>query len=201
VEGPGADFFHAMRGELGELPIIAEDLGVITPAVVELREQFDFPGMKILQFAFGGAQDSAFLPHNYEGSNWVVYTGTHDNETTRGWYQNADEDERDYVRRYLARDGADIAWDLIRLAYASVADTVVIPMQDLMNLGNKARMNFPSKESGNWQWRYTANMLADGIAGGLREFAELYGRAPGSDKPESIPDVTAEPTGGSSPGP
>jgi 4-alpha-glucanotransferase len=201
VEGPGADFFRAMRGELGELPIIAEDLGVITPAVVELREQFDFPGMKILQFAFGGAQDSAFLPHNYEGSNWVVYTGTHDNETTRGWYQNAGEDERDYVRRYLGRDGSDIAWDLIRLAYASVADTVVIPMQDLMNLGNKARMNFPSKESGNWQWRYTANMLADGIAGGLREFAELYGRAPGSDKPESIPDVAAEPTGSSSPGP
>jgi 4-alpha-glucanotransferase len=189
VKGPGTKFFRAMRKELGDLPIIAEDLGVITPPVVELRERFDFPGMKILQFAFGGAQDSGFLPHNYVGSNWVVYTGTHDNETTRGWYENASGEERDYVRRYLARDGSDIAWDLIRLGYMSVADTVVIPMQDLMNLGNEARMNFPSTESGNWQWRYTAEMLTDGIAGGLREFAELYGRAPRAQDEASPPDI------------
>jgi 4-alpha-glucanotransferase len=192
VKGPGTKFFRAMRKELGDLPIIAEDLGVITPPVVQLRERFDFPGMKILQFAFGGAQDSGFLPHNYAGSNWMVYTGTHDNETTRGWYENASEKERDYVRRYLGRDGSDIAWDLIRLGYMSVADTVVIPMQDLMNLGNEARMNFPSTESGNWQWRYTAGMLTEGVARGLREFAELYGRAPRTEGTTLPPSNLAE---------
>jgi 4-alpha-glucanotransferase len=194
---PGTKFFRAMRKELGDLPIIAEDLGVITPPVVQLRQRFDFPGMKILQFAFGGAQDSGFLPHNYAGSNWVVYTGTHDNETTRGWYENASEKERDYVRRYLARDGSDIAWDLIRLGYMSVADMVVIPMQDLMNLGNEARMNFPSTESGNWQWRYTTEMLTEGIAEGLCEFAELYGRAPRAEE-EALPtDDSTAAAGGS----
>ena len=196
VKGPGAKFFRAMLDQLGELPIIAEDLGVITPAVVKLREQFDFPGMKILQFAFGGAQDSGFLPHNYAGSNWVVYTGTHDNETTRGWYENASQEEQDFIRRYLARDGSDIAWDLVRLAYMSVADTAVIPMQDLMNLGNEARTNLPSTESGNWQWRYTAEMLTDGMAAGLGEFAELYGRAPGAEEALLLPDVGAEDAAG-----
>jgi len=175
VKGPGAAFFRAMQKALGELPIIAEDLGVITPPVEKLRDQFGFPGMKILQFAFGGERNSDFLPHNFT-PNCVVYTGTHDNETTIGWYHNASESERDHVRRYLARDGRDIAWDMIRLAYASVADTAIATMQDLMDLGNEARMNFPSKPSGNWHWRYTLEMLTDEIAHRLCELTELYGR-------------------------
>ena len=141
-----------------------------------MRDGFDFPGMKILQFAFGGEQESDFLPHNYGNVNCVVYTGTHDNETAIGWYQNASEKERDYVRRYLARDGRDIGWDLIRLAYGSIADMAVATLQDLMGLGNEARMNYPSKPSGNWQWRYTADMLTDRIAGRLYEMTKVYGR-------------------------
>lgn len=182
VEGPGDALFHAMQKALGdELPIIAEDLGVITPKVEELRDQFDFPGMKILQFAFGGEQKSDFLPHNFT-ANCVVYTGTHDNETAVGWYNNASEQERDHVRRYLARDGRDIAWDLIRLAYASVADMAVATLQDLMSLDNQARMNYPSKPSGNWQWRYTADMFSPSIASRLYEVTALYGRLPEEDE-------------------
>ncbi|HSM54584.1 MAG TPA: 4-alpha-glucanotransferase [Candidatus Sulfomarinibacteraceae bacterium] len=180
VKGPGADIFQALRDRLGQLPIIAEDLGVITPEVVALRDRFDFPGMKILQFAFGGERNSNFLPHNFD-KNCVVYTGTHDNETTWGWYHNASDSEQDHVRRYVARSGDDIAWDLIRLALSSVADMAVIPLQDHMDLGNEARMNFPSTESGNWQWRYTENMLTDVITRRLHELTELYGRVPDAD--------------------
>ncbi|MFW5942230.1 MAG: 4-alpha-glucanotransferase [Chloroflexota bacterium] len=180
VKGPGADIFQTLRDHLGQLPIIAEDLGVITPEVEALRDRFDFPGMKILQFAFGGERNSNFLPHNFD-KNCVVYTGTHDNETTRGWYHNASPSEQDHVRRYVARSGDDIAWDLIRLALSSVADMAVIPLQDHMDLGNEARMNFPSTESGNWQWRYTENMLSDVITRRLREITELYGRVPAAD--------------------
>lgn len=175
VEAPGTDVFQAIRDQLGELPIIAEDLGVITPEVEALRDRFDFPGMKILQFAFSGERNSNFLPHNFV-KNCVVYTGTHDNETTRGWYGNASSEVQDHVRRYLARSGNDIAWDMVRLAFASVADMAVAPLQDLMDLGNEARMNFPSKESGNWQWRFTENMLSEVIARRLQEMSELYGR-------------------------
>jgi 4-alpha-glucanotransferase len=177
VKGPGSDFFEAMRRELGDLPIIAEDLGVITPAVEALRDDFSLPGMKILQFAFGGERNSNFLPHNFD-RNCVVYTGTHDNETTSGWYGNATTDEQDHVRRYVARDGSDIAWDMIRLAYASVADTAVVPIQDLMSLGNEARMNFPGKTGGWWTWRYRPETLTDAIANRLAEITELFGRAP-----------------------
>ncbi len=177
VKGPGPAFFHGIEELLGDdLPIIAEDLGVITAEVKALRDEFGFPGMKILQFAFGGEQESDFLPHNYVSANCVVYTGTHDNETTVGWYHNASEQEQDYVRRYLARDGRDIAWDLIRLAYSSIADMAVAPLQDLMGLGNEARMNFPSTLGGNWQWRYSPEMLSDSIAGRLYEMTRLYGR-------------------------
>ncbi len=187
VEGPGAALFHALQATLGDdLPIMAEDLGVITPEVVALRDQFDLPGMKVLQFAFGGECNSTFLPHNFDTTNCVVYTGTHDNETTVGWYQSASDEERDYVRRYLARDGHDIAWDLIRTAYSTIADTAVAPMQDLMKLGNEARMNYPSRASGNWQWRYTADALTDEIACRLRELSWLYGRLPAEEElPES----------------
>jgi 4-alpha-glucanotransferase len=180
VKGPGEHFFQAMQRQLGELPIIAEDLGVITPEVVALRQAFQFPGMKILQFAFGGERKSDFLPHNF-GRNYVVYTGTHDNETTLGWYRNSSGDEQDHVRRYAARDGSDIAWDMIRLAYASVADMAIVPLQDVLSLDNRARMNFPGKTGGWWTWRYTSDMLTEANAQRLREISELFGRIPQGD--------------------
>ncbi|HEX6385438.1 MAG TPA: 4-alpha-glucanotransferase [Anaerolineae bacterium] len=175
VKGPGFDFFETMEQKLGKLPLIAEDLGVITPEVEALRDHFDFPGMRILQFAFGGTRESTFLPHNYI-QNCAVYTGTHDNETTLGWYRSASPDEQDHVRRYLGVSGQDIVWDMIRLALMSVADTAVIPIQDLMGLGNEARMNYPGRVGGYWRWRYTPDMLTERIAQRLRELTELYGR-------------------------
>lgn len=178
VKGPGLHFFQKMRDQLGDLPIIAEDLGVITPSVRALRDQFDFPGMKILQFAFGGERNSDFLPHHFGTPNCVVYTGTHDNDTTVGWYRSADEWERDHIRRYLSVDGRNIAWDMIRLAWMSVADTAVATLQDLMRLGGEARMNFPGKVGGYWRWRYTPDMLDDIIQYYLREITDLYGRIP-----------------------
>ena len=183
VKGPATDFFRVIVNKLGDLPIIAEDLGVITPEVESLRDEFQFPGMKILQFAFGGTKTSDFLPHHY-GRNCVVYTGTHDNETTVGWYRNASPVDQDHIRRYIARDGSDIAWDMIRLAYASVADTAVIPMQDLMSLGNEARMNFPGKTGGYWRWRYQPHQLTIPIAHRLAELTQLYGRLPQTDEEE-----------------
>lgn len=177
AKGPGEDFFAAMEAQLGVLPIIAEDLGVITPEVVALRDRFDFPGMKILQFGFGGERNSGFLPHTFD-HNCVVYTGTHDNDTVLGWYASATEEERDHFRRYMAVDGRDVAWDMIRLAYMSVAETAVATLQDLMRLGTEARMNFPGKVGGYWRWRYTADMLTPTITHHLRELTLLYGRIP-----------------------
>jgi len=174
-EGPGADLFWAVEQALGQLPIIAEDLGFITPEVRALRDQFQFPGMKILQFAFSTDADDPFLPHNYE-RNCVVYTGTHDNDTTIGWYQTAPPHEQDFVRRYLARDGHDIAWDLMRLAQSSVADLAITPLQDVLRLGSEARMNLPSRAAGNWRWRYRREVLTHELQGQLREMAILYGR-------------------------
>lgn len=178
VKGPGIPFFESLRAQLGDLPIIAEDLGVITPDVEALRDTFSFPGMKILQFAFGGEQNSDFLPYNFV-PNSVVYTGTHDNETTLGWYRNASEQERDHVRRYLAVSGDNIVWDMMRLAYGSVSDMAVIPMQDLLVLDNEARMNYPGKTGGWWGWRYTerdVHLRLPAIAMGLRELTHLFGR-------------------------
>lgn len=175
VPGPGADLLTSLRDALGGLPIIAEDLGVITPQVEALRDGFGLPGMKILQFAFGGATEHRFLPHTYE-HNCVVYTGTHDNDTTRGWYEAATEAERDLVRRYLARDGADIAWELIRLAWSSVADLAVTPVQDLLSLGSEARMNLPGRPYGNWSWRFRASAVTPQLVARLAEMTELYSR-------------------------
>jgi len=175
--GPGAAFFSAVQQALGDLPLIAEDLGEITPDVVALREQFHLPGMKILVFAFGDDARNPFLPHNYT-PNCVVYTGTHDNDTAAGWYQNAPEATRDFARRYLARDGHDIAWDLIRAAWSSVAVFALAPMQDLLSLDNRARMNYPSRASGNWQWRMPAGALNEGLRARLAEHNRLYGRTP-----------------------
>ncbi len=189
VRGPGADLFKAVEEALGELPILAEDLGVITPDVIALRDRFGFPGMNVLQFAWGEskASENRFLPHNHE-HNSVVYTGTHDNDTTLGWYQNADPSQRDHVRRYLRRDGSDISWDMVRLALSSVADMAVVPLQDLMGLGSEARMNYPSVPSGNWTWRYTPDQLTGGIKQGLIELTELYGRWPltEEEKPQPV---------------
>jgi 4-alpha-glucanotransferase len=178
IKGPGQAFFDAMEANLGQLPLIAEDLGFITPEVGALRDRFNFPGMKILQFAFGGDQDNDFLPYSFD-KNCVVYTGTHDNDTIIGWFEEASEYEQNYALNYMNVANADnIAWDLVRLAFASVANSAVAMLQDLMNLGPEARMNFPGKPSGNWQWRYTPQMLTEDIAWRLRELTELYGRAP-----------------------
>ncbi len=176
VKGPGADFLQTLRAGLGDLPLIAEDLGVITPEVEALRDDFNFPGMRILQFAFGGATEDRFLPHNYDTHNTVVYTGTHDNDTTRGWYLSISEVERDFVRRYLGRDGHDISWDMIRLAFSSVADLAVIPLQDILSLGGEARMNLPGTTGGNWQWRLQEGQLTEPILDRLGDLTNLYGR-------------------------
>jgi 4-alpha-glucanotransferase len=173
--GPGAEFLSAIRRALGSLPIIAEDLGVITPAVKKLRADFGLPGMKVLQFAFDGSPDEEFLPHNY-AEHCVVYTGTHDNDTVVGWYESAPEETRDLCRRYLGRDGTEIAWDLIRSAWSSAAQWAIAPLQDLLSLGSQARMNFPGRENGNWGWRVRADVLTDALADRLAEWNHIYGR-------------------------
>jgi 4-alpha-glucanotransferase len=191
VKGPAADFFNALEEALGELPLIAEDLGVITPPVERLRDRFELPGMKVLQFAFDGKAENKYLPHNYR-PNCVVYTGTHDNDTTVGWYRSEGQAVQDQVRRYLARDGEDIAWDMIRLALSSTAGTAVVPLQDAMGLGSEARMNVPSRGGGNWQWRFSKQMLTEEITRRLREMAELYGRcARAREEPEDSESAEA----------
>jgi 4-alpha-glucanotransferase len=174
VAGPGADFFKAVQANLGSLPILAEDLGVITPDVVALRDRFDLPGMKILQFAFSDP-DNPFLPHSYP-RNCAVYTGTHDNDTTRGWYASAPEKEKDFARRYLQVDGSQIAWDLIRAAWSSVAVFALAPLQDLLELGTEARMNYPSHLGGNWDWRMSGKALSWELQGEIKELNWLYQR-------------------------
>jgi 4-alpha-glucanotransferase len=174
LPGPGADLFHAIRAALGDLPIIAEDLGVITPDVVALRDGFGLPGMKIYQFAFSGP-DNVFLPHHYP-QNCVVYTGTHDNDTTWGWYASAPEQERDFAHRYLKSDGSDFAWDLIRSAWASVAVFALAPLQDFLDLDTEARMNFPGKVGGFWSWRMPEGCLSDELKARIKELNYLYER-------------------------
>ncbi|MFN2597985.1 MAG: 4-alpha-glucanotransferase [Pyrinomonadaceae bacterium] len=186
VESPGAELFAAIKRELGELPIIAEDLGVITPDVEELRDRFGFPGMRILQFAFSSDATNRDLPHNYR-RNVVVYTGTHDNDTTVGWFNSVAgkdstrdarqiERERRYCLDYLDTDGAEINWDFIRAALASVADTAIIPLQDVLGLDRRARMNLPASTEGNWSWRFTPGALTTEIRERMRGLTELYGR-------------------------
>lgn len=175
IKGPGTDLFDALRNALGGLPLIAEDLGLITPEVDTLREKLGLPGMRVLQFAFGDTPQNRFLPHHYE-KNTVVYTGTHDNDTTHGWYSQLGGDESDFVRRYLARDGNDIAWDFIRLAWGSVADYAIAPLQDVLSLGSEARLNSPGRPSGNWSWRYQSDALTDGLQDRLAGLTELYSR-------------------------
>lgn len=176
VKAPGERLFDRVREALGELPVIAEDLGVITPDVTALRERLGLPGMKILQFAFSTDGRDPSLPHNY-GHDCVVYTGTHDNDTTRGWYEHSStEQERDFARRYLRSDGRDFTWDLVRSAFGSVADTAIAPLQDVLDLGTEARMNLPGRPAGNWGWRVTHGQLTDMHKGRLAELVRLYGR-------------------------
>jgi len=190
VEGPGKDFFRVVKEELGELPIIAEDLGVITKAVQKMRDDFNLPGMKILQFAFASDPDDDFLPHNYP-ENCVAYTGTHDNNTTRGWYDAAPGREKDLCQRYLARSGQDIAWSMIRLLWQSVAAWVLAPMQDFLSLGEWARMNYPGNPSGNWDWRMHPDAINEGLIQRLHETNFLYGRLPKGEK-EAIREAVME---------
>jgi 4-alpha-glucanotransferase len=174
VPGPGADLFNAIQAALGDLPIIAEDLGEITPDVVVLRDQFNLPGMKILQFSFSGP-DNPFLPHHYK-PNCVVYTGTHDNDTSLGWYRTAPAEERDFYHRYINRDNADVPGDMLRAIWGSVAVFAVAPLQDFLRLGTEARMNFPGKVGGFWSWRMDASVLSDNLKGYIRELNWVFQR-------------------------
>ena len=175
VTAPGGPLFEAVRSELGNLPIIAEDLGVITPEVEALRDRFGFPGMKILQFAFDSGPTNPYLPHNYI-RNCVVYTGTHDNDTTLGWYLSQDEQLRSLTRNYIGSNGHDIVADIIRTALMSVAAIVVIPFQDILGLPGKARMNLPGTATGNWEWRFSWDMTHQGLAEEMNAQLERYGR-------------------------
>ncbi|HWB99568.1 MAG TPA: 4-alpha-glucanotransferase, partial [Bryobacteraceae bacterium] len=187
VKGPGANLFRVLARELGELPIVAENLGVITPEVEAIRKEFGFPGMAILQFAFGkDPQAPSFKPHNYP-RDVVAYTGTHDNDTTIGWWSSEGagdstrtledvEVERAFARRYLATDGREMNWVLIRTLMASVAGMVLFPLQDVLGLGSEARMNTPATPSGNWRWRFRAETLTPQIARRLAELSVTYDR-------------------------
>jgi 4-alpha-glucanotransferase len=175
VKGPGAKLFSTIRKTLGELPIIAEDLGFVTPSVEKLRDDFEFPGMKILQFAFDSDASNSFLPHNFP-QNSVVYSGTHDNDTTIGWYVTAPEIERHRVREYTRSDGGEIQWELIRLGMLSVSDQAIFPLQDVMNLDGSHRMNLPGTVGRNWLWRYTPEMLYAIDRGRIRHLVQLGNR-------------------------
>lgn len=180
VPGPGADLFDVVASGLkdisidGKLPIIAEDLGLITNDVIELRERYHLPGMKILQFGFSGP-DNPFLPHLYV-QNCVAYTGTHDNDTARGWLNTTPEKEREYAFKYLCTDARDFSWDLIRTIWSSVAMFAIAPMQDVLDLGGEARMNFPSKLGGNWEWRMKEEDMNEALAIKLKELNFVYMR-------------------------
>jgi 4-alpha-glucanotransferase len=173
--GPGADLFRAVERQLGKVPIIVEDLGLITDDVRELRMRLGLPGMAVLQFAFDGDPYNLYLPHNLQ-RNSVVYTGTHDNQTTVGWFASAPDSVRQQVLAYLGRDGSDIAWDFIRTALNSSAVIAIAPMQDVLRLGDEARMNVPGRPEGNWSWRLRWPQLDPGLAEGMGLLAHLSAR-------------------------
>jgi 4-alpha-glucanotransferase len=201
VPAPGQAFFEAMRRRLGSLPLIAEDLGVITPGVIALRDDFSLPGMRILQFGFNADPgDERDLPHRFV-AHCVVYTGTHDNDTTKGWFTSTQpsstqtheqvEAERAFARRYMATGGAEIHWDLIRLAFASVADTAIIPLQDILGLDGSARMNLPGTAEGNWGWRFRKEQIDQKVRDRLACLTALYSRWSGARPDEFNPHGTA----------
>ncbi|MEG4395587.1 4-alpha-glucanotransferase [Microcoleus sp. BROC3] len=178
IKAPGTALLDLINEKFGDLPIIAEDLGVITPEVEALRDRYEFPGMKILQFAFGAGPGDPFLPFNYD-RNCVVYTGTHDNDTTVGWFNQLQNYERDEVLRYLGCiDPQGIHWSLIRMGWISVANMAIVPFQDLLGLGTDARMNFPGKPEGNWGWRYRPEALNWEVGDRLKSMTYISGRAP-----------------------
>ncbi len=175
VNVPGRELFDALKTAIGDLPFWAEDLGVITPDVENLRDSFAFPGMRILQYAFGGDPKNNYLPHNYI-ENCVAYTGTHDNDTVVGWFELANSVEREFCLNYLNSKGEEIHWDFIRAIWESVGDTAIVPMQDLLGLAGDARMNLPASKSGNWDWRCKVGDFSPEIAEKLRDLTEIYGR-------------------------
>lgn len=174
--GPGIDLFNAIKSQLGELPIIAEDLGLMTQGVIDLREATGFPGMKILGFAFDSGEENDYLPHTYT-KNCVVYTGTHDNDTLIGWFQKAKEEDRQFARDYLnSRSDDEIHWDAIRGAWSSVANMAISPVQDFLGLGSEARINTPGVAAGNWQWRLRHGVLTDELAERIAKLTRVYSR-------------------------
>ena len=174
--GPRTDLFNAIKNELGELPIIAEDLGTMTQGVIDLREATGFPGMKILGFAFDSKEENDYLPHTYT-KNCVVYTGTHDNDTLIGWFTKANEDDKQFARNYLnSRSDNEIHWDAIRGAWSSVANMAIAPIQDFLGLGSEARINTPGLASGNWQWRLKDGVLTDELAERIAKLTKVYSR-------------------------
>ena len=188
VEAPGEELFMAVKNSLGEIDVIAEDLGVITPDVERLRDDLGFPGMRVLQFAFGGDSRNSDLPHNYL-RNSVAYTGTHDNDTTVGWFNGSGQTgstrtaeeidrERKFCVRYLNSNGTEINWDFIRALMQSVSNRVVIPLQDVLGLGSEARMNLPNSTTGNWLWRLKSGAVNELLSARLKEMSETYGRLP-----------------------
>ena len=175
-KGPGFELFDTMNKALGERPVIAEDLGFLTPSVIKLVQKTGYPGMKILQFAFDSREESDYLPHNYT-KNCIVYTGTHDNETTRGWYDNLPRNDRKFAKEYLGIHYAkDAVWAMIRAAFASVSDTAIIPMQDYLELDQTARVNTPSTLGGNWIWRMKKDDLSKELCSKMHDYARIYGR-------------------------
>jgi 4-alpha-glucanotransferase len=195
-KGPGTDLFQVIEEQLGSgIPIIAEDLGVITEDVTEMLNDLGFPGMAVLQFGFeaveNGLNSSPFLPHNHH-HNQVVYTGTHDNDTVRSWWEKQPEEVMDFTRRYLNTDGRIIHRDMIRAALSSVADLAIFPLQDLLGLGNEARMNLPGQAGGNWQWRFTGKDLSLELAEDLLQMTKLYGRIEPVNSKESGDGVSGK---------
>jgi 4-alpha-glucanotransferase len=181
VPGPGAAFFEAVRAELGHLPFIAEDLGIITPDVASLRDKFELPGIRVFQFGFDGNPSNPHLPPNC-GPNTVAYTGTHDNNTTRGWFESLPENVCQAAKNYAAQAGAgtgEVAWDFMRLVWSSKAGLAIAPLQDLLNLGVEGRMNVPGVATGNWRWRCTEEMLKPSIFERLLELTISTGRMAG----------------------
>ncbi len=175
VKVSGRELFRTLQRELGELPIVAEDLGTITPDVTRLRKGLGFPGMRVLQFAFDGDPNNLYLPYNYEPDT-VVYTGTHDNDTLVGWFGGLSEEEKRRVYDYIGREDISVHWEMIRLAYASVARLAIVPLQDWLGLGSEARMNQPGREEGNWQWRCRVEHLNEGLANSIAKMCLVYGR-------------------------
>jgi 4-alpha-glucanotransferase len=175
VTAPGTILFDVLSAVLGTLPVIAEDLGVITQEVVALRDRYNFPGMKIVQFAFDSGASNGYLPHNYQ-NNCVAYTGTHDNDTTAGWYQSLSQSQRDRVDFYVGNHGKKPLESMLRALFMSVANTTIIPLQDLIGLGSESRMNVPGTAYGNWGWRFDWDMIGNSTVGHVRDQLECYGR-------------------------